>query len=129
MTELHFVETDHAPAAIGPYSQAVRHGGLLHCSGQVALDPASGELLQGDVQAQADRALQNLRAVVEAGGGRWERVLRCTIYLVDMGDFQAVNEVYARHFGEHRPARACVAVSGLPKGARVEIDCMAAATP
>ena len=120
------VHTESAPAAIGPYSQAVVHGGLAWCSGQVALDPAKMELVGDDVASQAERVMQNLRAVLEACDTGVERILRATIYLVDMADFQAVNAVYERHLGDHRPARACVAVRQLPKGALVEIDCVAA---
>lgn len=126
MTGIDFVSTPDAPAAIGPYSQAVVHGGLVHCSGQVALDPSSGEIVAGGVAAQADRALRNLAAVLEAAGSSLGQVLKCNVYLVDMADFAAVNEVYASHYGSHRPARACVAVAALPKGALVEIDCVAA---
>ena len=121
------VETPDAPRAIGPYSQAVRAGPFLFCSGQVALDPATGELVgAGDVGAQASRALENLRAVVRAAGADLDRVVRTTIFLVDMGDFAKVNEVYATFFpGTPKPARATVAVSALPKGALVEIDAVA----
>jgi 2-iminobutanoate/2-iminopropanoate deaminase len=120
------VATDRAPAAIGPYSQAVVAGGLLFASGQIALDPARGELVAGGVEAQAEQALKNLAAVLEAGGSSLRSVLRCTVYLVSMDDFAAVNAVYARAFGATRPARATVAVAALPKGARVEIDAIAA---
>ncbi len=126
MTGIDFVSTPDAPAAIGPYSQAVVHGGLVHCSGQVALDPTSGEIVAGGVAAQADRALRNLAAVLEAAGSSLGQVLKCNVYLVDMADFAVVNEVYASHYASHRPARACVAVAALPKGALVEIDCVAA---
>jgi 2-iminobutanoate/2-iminopropanoate deaminase len=126
MSERRIVHTTAAPGAIGPYSQAVVAGGLVHCSGQIAIDPASGEVLEGDAAAQAERALQNLGAVLEAAGSSFERVLKCNVYLVDMADFAAVNEVYARYFtGDEPPARACVAVHQLPKLVRVEIDCVA----
>ena len=127
MNERETVSTSGAPGAIGPYSQAVIAGGLVHCSGQIALDPESGALVgEGDVVAQAERALANLCAVLEAAGSGPERVLKCNLYLVDMGDFAAVNEVYARTFsGEDPPARACVEVSRLPKDVLVEIDCVA----
>lgn len=122
------VHTDEAPQAVGPYSQAMRHDGLVWASGQVALDPATGELVGGDdTAAQARQALTNLRAVLKAAGSGLERVLKAQVWLVDMGDFAAVNEVYAEFFGDHRPARACVAVRALPKGARVEIDAVALA--
>lgn len=120
------VQTDGAPAAIGPYSQATRGGGLVWCSGQVALRPdGSDDLLQADVSTQARQCLANLAAVLEASGSSLQRVLRCTVFLLDMDDFAAVNAEYAEAFGEHRPARATVAVAGLPKGARVEIDAVA----
>jgi 2-iminobutanoate/2-iminopropanoate deaminase len=123
------IQTDGAPAAIGPYSQAVHAAGLLFCSGQIALDPASGEMTGGTAAEQAHRVLANLTAVLEAGGCGWEHVLKTTIYLVDMADFAAVNGVYAAALGAHRPARATVAVAALPKGALVEIDAVAARTP
>ena len=123
-----FVSTDGAPAAIGPYSQATKAGGLVWCSGQVALTPDGGDaLLQQDVTTQARQCLSNLDAVLSEAGSSLDRVLRCTVYLLSMDDFAAVNAVYAEAFGEHRPARATVAVAGLPKGARVEIDAVAEA--
>ena len=126
MPDRRIVQTPEAPAAIGPYSQAVVAGGFVHCSGQVALDPRTGELVPGDVAVQAERVLNNLRAVLEAAGSSLERVVKCNVYLTDMGDFAALNEVYARFFdGPEPPARATVAVVGLPKGVRVEIDCLA----
>ena len=112
------VSTPGAPKAIGPYSQAIVHGGLVYTAGQVALDPATMELVAGGVAEQADRVL------AEAGSGL-DRVIKTTVYLVDMADFGAMNEIYARHFGNHRPARSTVAVAGLPKGARVEVDVIA----
>lgn len=120
------IHSDDAPQAIGPYSQAVRHAGVLYCSGQVALDPETMEMVGDDAASQCQQVMSNLQAVVEAGGSSMGRVLRCTIYLVDMDDFSAVNEVYEAAFGKARPARACVAVQALPKGALVEIDCIAA---
>ncbi len=120
------VFTEHAPAPIGPYSQAVRSGGELFCSGQIAIDPKTGEIVAGDVSAQADRALQNLAAVLEAAGAGPDDVVKTTIFLIDMNDFAAVNGVYERFFGASKPARSTVAVAALPKGARVEIDCIAA---
>ncbi len=126
MSERTRVHSDSAPAAIGPYSQAIRDGNLLYCSGQVALDPQSGEFHAGTAAEEAEHCLRNLTAVLEAGGASTSTVLRCTVYLVDMADFAAVNEVYARTFGgDTPPARACVAVASLPKGARVEIDAIA----
>jgi 2-iminobutanoate/2-iminopropanoate deaminase len=122
------IHSDDAPAAIGPYSQAIRAGDLLFCSGQIALDPKTGELVGATAAEQAERVLANLGAVLEAGGSSFKKVLRCTVFLVDMNDFAAVNEVYARAFeGEKPPARATVAVAQLPKGARVEIDAIALA--
>ena len=122
---LTIVSTPGAPKAIGPYSQAIVQGGLVYTAGQVALDPATMELVPGGVAEQAERALANLAAVLAAAGSGLDRVVKTTVYLVDMADFGAMNEVYARHFGDHRPARSTVAVAGLPKGARVEIDVIA----
>lgn len=119
------VRSEKAPAPIGPYSQAIAAGGELFCSGQVALDPATGELVGADAAAQADRALQNLGAVLEAGGMSHADVVKTTIFLVDMNDFAAVNEVYGRYFEGTKPARTTIAVAALPKGARVEIDAIA----
>ena len=120
------VQTDSAPAAIGPYSQAIVANGLVHCSGQVALDPVSGELLGETAAQQAAQALANLSAVLQAAGSSLAQVLKCNLYLTNLDDFAAVNEVYARAFGDGvPPARACVEVSGLPKGALVEVDCVA----
>jgi 2-iminobutanoate/2-iminopropanoate deaminase len=122
------LSTANAPSAIGPYSQAIVAGGFVHCSGQIALDPATGTLVEGDVSAQADRVLRNLAAVLEAAGSHLSRAVKCTVYLRSMSDFAAVNAVYARHFpGDSPPARATVAVLDLPKGALVEIDCTALA--
>jgi 2-iminobutanoate/2-iminopropanoate deaminase len=119
------VRTNDAPAPIGPYSQGIRHGNELFCSGQTPTDPATGELVEGDVAAQAERALRNLGAVIAAAGFGLEHVVKTSIFLVDMNDFAAVNGVYERYFGEAKPARTTVAVSALPKGSRVEIDAIA----
>ncbi len=120
------VHTSSAPAAIGPYSQAIRAGGFLFCSGQIAIDPATGELVLGDVRAQTERVMANLAAVLVAGGSGWDRVVKVTIFLADMNDFAAVNEVYGRYFeGLTPPARATVAVRTLPRDVDVEIDCVA----
>lgn len=119
------VATDAAPAAIGPYSQAVVAGDLVYTAGQIALDPASMELVRGDVAAQTERVFANLGAVLDAAGSGLDRVVRATVYLIDMADFPAMNDVYARAFGSHRPARSTVAVHALPKNARVEIDVIA----
>jgi 2-iminobutanoate/2-iminopropanoate deaminase len=119
------VSTPEAPRAIGPYSQAIVDGRMVYTAGQVALDPGTMELVPGGVVEQTERVLTNLRAVLAAAGSGLHRVVKTTVYLVDMADFGAMNEVYARHFGDHRPARSTVAVAGLPKGARVEIDVVA----
>jgi len=119
------VRTPHAPAAIGPYSQAITCGGFVFTSGQVALDPATGALVPGDVAAQTERVLLNLRAVLEKSGASLGDVVRTTVYLRDMADFGAMNAVYARHFPGAPPARSTVAVAGLPRDARVEIDAIA----
>jgi 2-iminobutanoate/2-iminopropanoate deaminase len=120
------VTTPGAPAAIGPYSQANVAGGFVHCSGQVALDPETGELVPGGVAEQTTRVMQNLARVLVAAGSDLSRAVKCTIYLADMNDFQTVNEVYGRSFqGIEPPARATVQVARLPKDARVEIDCTA----
>ena len=120
------IATDHAPRAIGPYSQAIVQGGLLFSAGQIALDPGTMELVAGDVSAQTEQVFANLKAVLAAAGLSLDHVVKTTVYLADMGDFQSMNVVYAKHFGEHRPARSTVAAAGLPKGARVEIDVIAA---
>ena len=128
MPEIERVATASAPAAIGPYSQAVVAGGLVHCSGQIALDPETGTLLQGDVAAQTERVLLNLKAVLAAAGSDLSRAVKCTVYLQRVEDFGAMNAVYARYFpGSTPPARATVAVRALPKNALVEIDCTALA--
>jgi len=125
MTKLTVVSTPDAPKAIGPYSQAIDDGAMIFTAGQVALDPATMELVEGGVAEQSERVFTNLRAVLAAAGSGLGKVVKTTVYLVDMADFGAMNEVYAKHFGEHRPARSTVAVAGLPKGARVEIDVVA----
>lgn len=128
MSQREKIHTDDAPAAIGPYSQAIKSGNMLFCSGQVALDPKTGEFHAGTAAEEAEHCMRNLKAVLEAGGASLESVLRCTVFLVDMADFQAVNEVYGRYFNSDTPpSRACVAVAQLPKGARVEIDAIALA--
>jgi 2-iminobutanoate/2-iminopropanoate deaminase len=127
MPQRESVSTDAAPAAIGPYSQAMRAGDLLFCSGQVPLDPGSGELVKDDIDGQTRRCLENLAAVAEAAGGSLGDAVRCTVYLTDMNDFARVNEVYAQFFGgDDPPARVAVAVAALPKGADVEIDAIVA---
>ncbi len=121
------IHTDKAPAAIGPYSQAMRAkpGELVFCSGQVALHPETQEMVQGDVQTEARVALTNLMAVLDAAGASAADVVKCTVYLIDMNDFAAVNAVYSEFFVDTKPARAAVQVAGLPKGAQVEIDAFA----
>lgn len=119
------IRTDNAPAPIGPYSQAILAGNELFCSGQIAIDPATGELTGNDAAAQAEQVLKNLGAVLQAAGMHFSNVVKTTIYLVDMNDFAAVNTVYAKAFDESKPARSTVAVAALPKGALVEIDAIA----
>lgn len=119
------VKTKDAPAAIGPYSQATKQANMVFLSGQIPLDPATGELITGDVSAQAERVLKNLGAVLEASGASFANVVKTTIYLTDLGAFQAVNAVYAKFFAEPYPARATVQVAALPRGAQVEIDAIA----
>ncbi|MEO6170850.1 MAG: RidA family protein [Lysobacter sp.] len=116
------IHTDHAPAAIGPYSQAVRMGQTVFLSGQIPLDPATGEIVAGDVSAQARRSFDNLKAVCEAAGGSLAQVARLGLYLTDLGDFAAVNAVMAEYFQAPYPARSTIEVSGLPKGAAFEVD-------
>jgi 2-iminobutanoate/2-iminopropanoate deaminase len=122
---LEFVSTPGAPKAIGPYSQGVISNGFLFTAGQVALDPAKGELVSGGIAEQTARALENLRAILTEAGTDFSRVVKTTVFLVDMGDFTAMNEVYGRAFGAHRPARSTVAVAALPRGAKVEIEVIA----
>ncbi len=119
------IRSNKAPAPIGPYSQAVRANDQLFCSGMIALDPQTGELTGADAATQAERALQNLGAVLEAAGLSYADVVKTTVFLIDMSDFAAVNTVYAKYFDANKPARSTVAVAGLPKGARVEIDAIA----
>ena len=120
-----FIATDQAPRAIGPYSQATMVGNVIYTAGQIALDPATMQIAGKDVAEQTDRVLKNLAAVLGAAGSGLSHVVKTTVYLADMADFSAMNEVYARHFGDHRPARSTVAVRTLPKEARVEIDAIA----
>jgi 2-iminobutanoate/2-iminopropanoate deaminase len=120
------VSTDSAPAAIGPYSQGVRAGDLLFCSGQIPLEPSTGELVKEDIEGQTRRCLENLTAICEAAGASLAQAVRCTVYLVDMNDFTRVNEAYAAFFDDDPPARVAVGVAGLPKGADVEIDAVVA---
>lgn len=119
------IASDAAPKAIGPYSQAVRAGDFLFVSGQLPMDPATMTLIEGDIAAQTERVLENIRAILQAAGADLQDVVRATVYLADMNDFAAVNEVYARYFGDEPPARVAVEVSRLPRDARVEIDAVA----
>lgn len=119
------VHTDAAPAAIGPYSQAVVAGGVVYCSGQIALDPVSGALIEGDVATQTRQVLRNLEAVLAAAGSGLDRVVKCTVFLKSMDDFAKMNAVYTEFFPAWKPARAAVEVSRLPRDVAVEIDCIA----
>lgn len=119
------ISTPNAPAAIGPYSQAVRWNGLVYCSGQIPLDPATGQLVEGGIEQQTARVLDNLKAVLEAAGASLETVLKTTIFVKDMGDFGKVNEVYGRYFPANPPARATVEAARLPRDVRVEIEAVA----
>jgi 2-iminobutanoate/2-iminopropanoate deaminase len=121
------IATRDAPQAIGPYSQAIKAAGMVFCSGQIALDPASGAIIGGDVAQQTERVLQNLAAVLAAAGSGLDRVVKTTVFLKNMGDFSAMNEVYGRHFKTAPPARSTVAAAGLPRDVLVEIDVIALA--
>jgi len=119
------IQTENAPAAIGPYSQAIKAGGFVFCSGQVALDPQTGQFVAGGVAEQTEQVLKNLSAVLEAAGSSLDQVVKTTVFLADMKEFSEMNEVYARFFSEPPPARATVAAAGLPRDARVEIEAVA----
>jgi len=121
------IATEQAPQAIGPYSQAIRAQGLIFTSGQIAIDPATAQIIAGDVSAQTDRVLKNLAAILQASGSSLEKVLRCTVFLKNMGDFAAMNEVYGRYFMQSPPARSTVEVARLPKDVLIEIDVIAVA--
>jgi len=125
MSDFRFIHTSEAPEAIGPYSQAVVTGDWVFASGQIPLDPATGELIEGDISAQTHRVMKNLVAVLKAAGTSLGSVVKTTVYLSDMANFAEMNEVYAEHFGDHRPARATVQAGGLPKAVDVEIDVIA----
>ena len=127
MSDHGVIATDGAPGAIGPYSQAVRSGDLVFCSGQIPLDPLTGQLVEGGIGSQTARVLANLAAVLAAADLKLANVVKTTVFLVSMDDFPAMNEVYALHFDEDPPARSTVAVAALPKGARVEIEAIASA--
>jgi 2-iminobutanoate/2-iminopropanoate deaminase len=120
-----FVSTGDAPKAIGPYSQGIIAGGLIFTAGQIAIDPASGEVVPGGAAEQTARVMQNLTAILRAAGSGLDRVVKTTVFLTDMADFAAMNEVYGQAFGNHRPARSTVAVAHLPKGVKVEIEAIA----
>jgi len=122
---LSIVSTTNAPAAIGPYSQGIRMGDLLFCSGCIPLDPSNMQIVSGGVEAQTEQALKNLKAVVEAGGSELGKVVKTTVFLKSMNDFATVNEIYAKFFGNHAPARSAVEVARLPKDVLVEIECIA----
>jgi len=121
------IQTKHAPQAIGPYSQAIKANGLIFASGQIPLDPETMQMIEGDIRAQTERVLTNLQMVLEASGTSLRQVVKTTVYLADMNDFAAMNEVYAKFFEENRPARSTVQAARLPRDARVEIDVIAVA--
>jgi len=121
------VATDHAPAAIGPYSQAIRSGSMLFCAGQIPLDPKSGQIVSEDIAGQTKQVLENISAILQAAGLNFGHVVKTTIFLISMSDFQTVNEIYGTYFRENPPARSTVAVSALPRGAKVEIEVIAMA--
>jgi 2-iminobutanoate/2-iminopropanoate deaminase len=122
---MEIIATNEAPKAIGPYSQAIRSGNTLYTSGQIALDPATGNLVEGDFAAQAHRVFENLKAVLAAGGTGFNNVVKATVYLTDLANFATLNEIYASYFGATKPARTTVGVAQLPKGGLVEIDLIA----
>lgn len=119
------ISTDKAPGAIGPYSQAIKTGNMVFCSGQIPLDPATGEFVSDDVSEQTEQVFKNLIAVLKAAGAGLNDVVKTTVFLADMGEFAAMNEVYGRHFTDNKPARATVQAARLPRDARVEIECIA----
>jgi 2-iminobutanoate/2-iminopropanoate deaminase len=122
---MEFIASSDAPKAIGPYSQAVKIGNIVYTSGQISLDPDTGNLVEGDFSAQARRVFGNLRAVLHQAGGDFRNVVKATVYLTDLGNFQALNNIYAECFGEHKPARTTIQAAALPKGAAIEIDLIA----
>ena len=119
------VVTDKAPGAIGPYSQAIKCAGMVYTAGQIALDPLTGKIVEGDVSAQTERVMQNLQAVLEAAGSSFDQVVKTTCFLQDLNDFASFNEVYGRYFSSNRPARSTVQVAKLPAGSLVEVECIA----
>ena len=120
--KLTIVSTENAPAAIGPYSQAVKCGNIMFCSGQIPLDPATGELVMSDIKLQTEQVMNNIAAMLSAAGAGFDDVIKTTIYLIDMADFAAVNDIYGNRFPNHKPARSTVAVKSLPRGALLEIE-------
>ena len=124
----HTVHTDQAPKAIGPYSQAIIYNGIAYLSGQIPLDPATGQVIEGGIAEQTERVMRNLEAVLAASGSSFKQVLKTTVFLADMAEFPKMNEVYAMYFPENPPARATVQAAGLPRAVRVEIECVAAVT-
>lgn len=121
------ISTDKAPGAIGPYSQAIKTGGMVYCSGQIPIDPETGEFVSNDITEQTEQVLKNLSAVLEAAGSGLGSVVKTTVFLADMSDFAAMNEIYGRYFSENKPARATVQAARLPRDAKVEIECIATA--
>lgn len=121
------ISTDKAPGAIGPYSQAIKTGGIVYCSGQIPIDPVTGEFVSNDIAEQTEQVLKNLNAVLEAAQTSLANVVKTTVFLADMSDFAAMNEVYGRFFSENKPARATVQAARLPRDAKVEIECIAIA--
>jgi 2-iminobutanoate/2-iminopropanoate deaminase len=119
------VATENAPGAIGPYSQAIKANGMVFCSGQIPIDPATGQFVSDDVAGQTEQVFKNLEAVLKAAGSGLEKVVKTTVFLADMNDFAAMNDVYARFFTENKPARATVQAARLPRDARVEVECIA----
>ena len=119
------IQTEQAPAAIGPYSQAIRIGDFLYTSGQIALDPESGIFLSGKIEEETEQTLKNISAILQAGGVNFENVIKTTVYMSDLNDFTRMNQIYEKYFSTNKPARACVQVAALPKGAKLEIDAIA----
>lgn len=119
------VQTENAPGAIGPYSQAMKVGNLVYTAGQIPLDPATGQLVEGDVTAQSERVMQNVAAILEAAGSSMDNIVKTTCFLTDLANFAAFNDVYAKHMGDNRPARSTIQVAGLPAGAQVEVEVVA----
>jgi 2-iminobutanoate/2-iminopropanoate deaminase len=122
---LEVISTDEAPGAIGPYSQAIKVNGMVYCSGQIPIDPRTGKFVGVHIQEQTEQVLKNLEAVLKAAGTGFDRVVKTTVFLADMGEFDAMNTIYAKHFDQNKPARATVQAARLPRDARVEIDCIA----